>query len=253
MPKTKYEIVKVDAKQFLAMVDTLPFTKAQVNLLLKATPTNFIKEREIPGGFKAKYVSTQYMINALNLITGFKWDFEVIEDRVEYDQIVIRGKLTVHALNDVEITKTQYGRANIKYYSDRVKSKSGDWIKRTDGKEGKPVDFGNDFKAATSDCLKKCASLLGVAWDVYGSEEMNEIQMVDAAEAEVPEPKPEVINPKEAKLKVTKAFMTMKTSDRIRLMKKYNKVSENQLEDYEYVSLAEDIDELEAKNVDTTN
>ena len=252
MGKSNYEIVKVDAKEFLAMVDTLPFTKEQVNLLLKATPVKFIKEREIPGGFKAKYVSTQYIINALNLITGFKWDFDIIEDKVEYDQIVVKGKLTVHAKGNVEITKTQYGRSHIKFYSDKIKAANGQYMNRTDGKAGKPVDYGNDFKAAASDCLKKCASLLGIAWDVYGSEEMNEIQMVDKMVEEENKPPiapPEIIDVEEAKAFVSSKFMTMATTDRIRLLKKYNKVSEKNLTDYDYTRLYSDLKDLEGSDV----
>ena len=45
-----------------------------------------------------------------------------------------------------------------------------------------PLDFGNDMKAATSDCLKKCASLLGIAADVYEAEEFQEIEVIGSQE-----------------------------------------------------------------------
>ncbi len=34
-------------------------------------------------------------------------------------------------------------------------------------KDGTIMDLANDYKSAASDCLKKCASLLGIAFDVY--------------------------------------------------------------------------------------
>lgn len=37
------------------------------------------------------------------------------------------------------------------------------------------LDFGNDLKAASTDALKKCASLLGIASDVYGKSEYKDI------------------------------------------------------------------------------
>jgi predicted glycosyltransferase involved in capsule biosynthesis len=45
-----------------------------------------------------------------------------------------------------------------------------------------PLDFGNDLKAAATDAFKKCASLLGVASDVYESDEFMEITIVDSYE-----------------------------------------------------------------------
>ena len=38
------------------------------------------------------------------------------------------------------------------------------------------LDYGNDLKAAATDALKKCASELGIASDIYGSEEFKEIK-----------------------------------------------------------------------------
>ena len=39
-----------------------------------------------------------------------------------------------------------------------------------------PLDIGNDFKAAATDALKKCASELGIASDIYGKNEFREIE-----------------------------------------------------------------------------
>ena len=50
-------------------------------------------------------------------------------------------------MNGYEISKTQYGQHTV----------------------AKNVPIGDAFKAASTDCLKKCASLFGVALDVYWS------------------------------------------------------------------------------------
>ena len=36
------------------------------------------------------------------------------------------------------------------------------------------LDFGNDLKGAATDSMKKCASMLGIASDVYGKAEFKE-------------------------------------------------------------------------------
>jgi len=50
------------------------------------------------------------------------------------------------------------------------------------------VDFGNDMKAAATDALKKCASELGIASDVYGTAEYAE-EGVKVAYTPTPAPK----------------------------------------------------------------
>jgi isopentenyldiphosphate isomerase len=60
------------------------------------------------------------------------------------------------------IVKEQFGRADVKF-------KKGTEI---------PIDYGNDLKAASTDALKKCASELGIASDIYGKNEFKEIKVV---------------------------------------------------------------------------
>ena len=82
------------------------------------------------------------------------------------------GKLTVKNDKGNTISKTQFGRADIKML-----------------KAGGMVDFGNDLKAAATDSLKKCASLLGIASDVYGKQEFKqEAGMVVQPDKTQPEP-----------------------------------------------------------------
>lgn len=160
----KYNVITIDKKEFLAMVGELPFSDKQINLLMQATPEKFIKTRPIPGGGSANFVETHYVIGMLNLITGYRWDFDVLDEKEAHGQIVVKGKLTIRTKKTESISKTQYGRAIVK-----MKSGSKD-----------PLDYGNDFKAATSDAIKKCASLFGVAWDIYGKEDMREVQIMDS-------------------------------------------------------------------------
>jgi len=63
--------------------------------------------------------------------------------------VIIRGRLTAEG-----ISKSQYGTSKITLSKDT----------------GEVVSIGDDFKAAGSDCLKKCCSLFGIGLHLYSSE-----------------------------------------------------------------------------------
>lgn len=213
--KQAYDVVSIDQKDFLAMIGDLPFSEKQINLLMQRTPPKFIKERPIPGGSKAKFVETSYVIGILNLTTGYQWDFDVLEEKEAHDQIIIRGKLTIHTQNGKTLSKSQYGRAPIKYKTELV----GGVKKKTD----ELVDFGNDHKAATSDAIKKCASLFGIAWDIYGQEDNREMQIMDQAITDANEIDSQaaiVIPPLDkVKARVIKQLDSMNSVDRLKAIK----------------------------------
>lgn len=142
------------------------FNADQQALLHRRTPKNHTFDRPAKGGGKWTYVTGQYVEMYLNALTGHDWDFTVEKfDRIG-DQVIVLGRLVVRVgqtkSDRREITKQQFGRAEVKFKKDT-----------TD-----PLDIGNDFKAAATDALKKCASLLGIAWDIYGKDEFKEIEVV---------------------------------------------------------------------------
>lgn len=143
----------------------------QLDFLLSKTPTNHVYERQAKGGGKWTYVTGVYVKKVLNLMFGWDWDFEVVNFQVmdEAKQCVVHGKLTCRTGNKT-IVKHQFGRADIKYK--KVAEDAPDQTRY-------PLDLGNDLKAATTDALKKCASELGVASDIYGGNEFKEISVVD--------------------------------------------------------------------------
>ena len=137
---------------------------AQFNILYSKTPSVYIKKRPAKGGGTWEYVTGGYVKKQLNRLFGFNWDFEIIEDKVmiEFKQVVVKGRLTCR-VNDHTIVKMQYGRKDIAFK------------KNTET----PLDLGNDLKAAATDCLKKCASEIGVAADIYNAEEFKEAKVKD--------------------------------------------------------------------------
>ncbi len=131
------------------------FNKAQVDFLLQRTPRHEIKVRQGRGGMKFSYVEHGYVTERLNMVFGFNWDFEVVDKQILEDEVIVEARLTVRTPGGQTIVKTQFGGADIKRHASGQKS-------------GRPLSIADDFKAAASDALKKCASLLGIGLDLYG-------------------------------------------------------------------------------------
>ena len=94
---------------------------------------------------------------------------------------ILRGRVQ-HEGQWVEIVKTQFGRAEVKWKM----TGSGDGRRKEIDpftQSPIPLDFGNDMKAASSDALKKCASLMGVAADVYEPDEFQDITITGSDDA----------------------------------------------------------------------
>lgn len=150
------EIVDV-GKELDVLEKSVPqmFNEAQRNLILNETPRYKIKKRKGKGGLMFDYVDISYVIEQLNILTGHRWDFKVlwqtpIEEAKAVGQFIVRGELTIYGQNGVVVQKQNYGKADLK------EKTSGGFL-----------DFGNDMKGAESDCIKKCASMFGIALDVY--------------------------------------------------------------------------------------
>ena len=129
-------------------------TKAQLDLLCRKTPAKYIKKRKGRGGKELSYVEISYVQGVLNAVFGLDWDIKVVEKIIDFERhsIALLVELIVRFADGHIITKHAWG---------------GSDIKRTQDGEGL-VDFADDLKAAQSDGIKKAASMLGVAWDVFG-------------------------------------------------------------------------------------
>lgn len=180
MPKTQSKKERKNSAQAITIVNnsvlepemennkfTLPKTwvsEKQVMKLIQKTPREHVYSRPAKGGGQWEYVTGIYVKKVLNFVFGWLWDFKIINEKVYgleegWGQITVQGELTVKDGRGNTITKTQYGRAEVKY---KKNSQT-------------PLDIGNDFKAAATDALKKCASELGIASDIYGKNEFRDI------------------------------------------------------------------------------
>lgn len=141
-------------------LETPIFSEKQVIALVQKTPKQFVRERKGRGGQVFKYTTVSYVQDRLNQIFGWCWSFEVKEHGQSPEGSVwVLGKLTVldPATKQILVTKEQFGSSE--YKKDRA---------------GKEIDFADDMKSAASDALKKSASLMGLAADLYATEEVAE-------------------------------------------------------------------------------
>ena len=127
------------------LIDNHPGTIPALLSMQKTAPM-YIKSREKG----MKYVDVSYMTTALNLATLMDWSFEVIDTK-DYvidkkHHFAVLGRLTIQTTEGKTIIKEQWG-------SQVLKAK---------------MEIGDALKAAASDALKKGASMLGIAADVYG-------------------------------------------------------------------------------------
>lgn len=105
-----------------------------------------IKQREGQGGKILSYVEAHSVIARLNEGCD-EWSFEIVEHQILDEEVVVVAKLTANG-----IMKMAFGGSSI-----------------TRDREGRAVSIADDLKAAGSDALKKAASLLGVALELYGA------------------------------------------------------------------------------------
>lgn len=137
------------------MVREIALTPRQNEIVLAPTPQAMVKSKPGRGGRKVSYVEGGYVVSVLNAaFSPLGWDFEIVEhgesnrstEKSAEGEVWVKGKLTIiDHKQGFRVSKTQFGQHPIH----------------------KNVPIGDAYKAAATDCLKKCASLLGIALDVY--------------------------------------------------------------------------------------
>jgi Rad52/22 family double-strand break repair protein len=127
-------------------------------IMTQRTPEQEVRTRPGRGGKPLKYTDGAYVIRTLN--EGFGWDWDFVADNeqlIEFNgqpfEVKVRGTLTVR-YKGLSVTKTQFGCQPIEMLSNGTK----------------PVSIGDAYKGAATDAMKKCASLLGIALDLYDSD-----------------------------------------------------------------------------------
>jgi hypothetical protein len=170
----------------LSLVDNNSLNANQLNLILRNTPKQYVHQRPAKGGGNWDYVTGGYVKKCLNLMFGWDWSFEIIDEKILHGEAIVKGKLTCRS-NGKEIIKMQFGNKDIIFKTEKVFNddgtpkmveKYGKTIQETKPSDI-PLSIGNDLKAAATDCLKKCAAEIGLAADIYNKEDFRPVQVVE--------------------------------------------------------------------------
>ncbi len=123
-------------------------------LLEKPFDPNQIKQRQGNFGHILDYVEGHVVTSRLNEAFEGNWSFEIVKYRIlkETGEVIVLGKLTAE-----NVTKMSFGSREI------ARNKDTRAI----------VSLGDDLKAASTDALKKAASLLGVGLYLYSEKRPN--------------------------------------------------------------------------------
>lgn len=114
----------------------------------------YIKQRTQVGK-KLDYIEAHNVIHRLNEAFGpTDWSFSIGETIQTVDEYIVFGTMCVEM-----VCKSQVGSAQIMYK------------KGTEHVPENMVGLGDNIKSAISDCIKKCATLFGVALHLYGAVE----------------------------------------------------------------------------------
>src|SRR5437868_11382457 len=103
---------------------------------------------DVRGGIEVTFVSGEQVVSRLNEVLGVAgWSFRVLRHDIhtEADEAWALGEL-VAEIGERTVVRQQFGSQKIR------RSRS----------TGAPLDLGFDLKGASTDAMKKCASLLGV-------------------------------------------------------------------------------------------
>jgi hypothetical protein len=103
---------------------------------------------DVRGGVEVTFISGEQVVRRLNEVLGVSgWSFRILRHDIsaEADEVWALGEL-VADVDGKLVTRQQFGSQKIK------RSRSS----------GAPLDLGFDLKGASTDAMKKCASLLGV-------------------------------------------------------------------------------------------
>jgi len=144
----------------LSLVESNSLNGQQLKLILQKTPDKYVHKRPAKGGGEWEYVTGGYVKKCLNLMFGWDWDFEIVDEKIIDGEAIVKGRLTCRS-NGKVIVKMQYGNKDIV-------CKKGSTT---------PLSIGNDLKSAATDALKKCAAEIGIAADIYNKLDFKEVRV----------------------------------------------------------------------------
>lgn len=119
------------------------------DVLERPFPEALIRSRKGPFGQTLSYVEGAEFIRRLNEAFEGRWSFAIVQHDIRDEEVIVLGMLTTADGTG----KSAFGSSSI-----------------TVSRDGEIVSIGDDLKAAATDSLKKCSTLLGLGLHLYQSE-----------------------------------------------------------------------------------
>ncbi len=119
-------------------------------LLESKFPQDQVKQRNGNFGRTLDYIEGHTVIQRLNDAFDGCWSFEIVSYEIMEEEVIVKGRLSAEG-----VVKTQFGSSTI----------------TRNRENGAVVNMADDLKAAATDSLKKCATMLGVGLYLYGVEQ----------------------------------------------------------------------------------
>lgn len=193
-------------------------SKTTYERLTEKFPEKYLKRRILNEGAKeekvVEYIGGDKVVERLNEVFGImNWNFTISDRIIDVDigHIAILGRLVVIE-NGQETVREQWGSSVIDTYTN-----------------GRVVCLGDNIKAATTDALKKCATLVGVGLYLYDSESMkfpdaNCVIPIGKDKNNAVESLRDSINKKASKAQVSTIIKIIKENniDEVEVKKRYN-------------------------------
>jgi hypothetical protein len=136
------------------------------------------------GGAELIYLEGESIISKLNEVFVYGWGFEIIDQgfNEKEDEVWVRGVITVWRKVTKRTVTVVEGGATTTTYADEIIAirrgqMGGQKVKRMRS-SGKALNLGFEYKAAATDCLKKCASLFGVGLYLWNKTETAELKAI---------------------------------------------------------------------------
>src|SRR3990167_7491447 len=76
------EVMIVPQKKIVVKSDLPTFAETQTKAIFEKTPKNMIKRREGRGGKTFDYVEVGYVVNKLNEVFNYLWDWEIADQGI---------------------------------------------------------------------------------------------------------------------------------------------------------------------------
>jgi hypothetical protein len=140
------------------------------DVLERPFPPDLVRRRPGRSGEAIVYLEGHVVIARLNEAFAGDWSFTIQSHQILDDEVIVLGKLAAGG-NE----KSAFGSSVI--------------TRPRDG--GQPISLGDDLKAATTDSVKKCATLLGVGLHLHAQADPTPrpARKVEAAPASAPAPR----------------------------------------------------------------